>query len=264
LEGLEVNKVFVIVLVIILVFVLAACGGNGSGKSGGNNANGPSKTPESETVPEEESGIYILFAEGTMQQDVGEKGGEDAQGFFFNYYFSIYACQTDPKSPPGAGAYEGAAKLSSESDFNDSIAGMLEGLGADMPVSVDFDMSSEAWGRSLMFDLHKDDSDSEAELSTYFEPIFEGGRQFNIAASAGGYGSSQNHDTEGACPLPITVEVFGDPQDSVRPALITLILCEGENILQFEGTLSRVPWSGNGKYADSDEFKDKIANVLGG
>ncbi|MCL2671267.1 MAG: hypothetical protein FWF10_04430 [Clostridiales bacterium] len=251
------KRFIAIALILILALSLAACdSGNGDAPDGVIREN---DTPEPSAVPTPEPGIYVLSAEGTVQSDIGAEGGEASQGFFMNYSFSLYACQTDAQNPPGAGGYEGVARLSAASDFADSIGGLLEGIGA--PVSVDFDMASNALGRALAFVLQGDDSD--AALRADCAPMFDGGRQFNIAASAGGYDSSQNYTDTGACPLPMTIEVFGDPQDLVRPALITLHLCEGELVLQFEGTLSFMPWFGSGRYFDSDAFKAKISAVLG-
>ena len=270
---MEMKRFLVIILAAILMLaMLGACGGGDGGAGGGaasggseeNDSKGtddPSQEPGPESVPEKEPGVYVLFADGAAQRDIAKEEGEGEEGFYLNYYFSIYACQTNEKIPPGAGVYEGSAKLSSQSDFNDSISSMLEGI--DMPVSIDFDMSSEAFGRSLTFDLQKDDSPSDAELRADCDPIFEGGKQFDVAVSAGGYDSSQSSTDTGACPLPMTIEVFGDPQDSVRPAVITLYLCGGDLVLKFDGTLSFVPWSGTGSYIDSDEFKAKLGSTLG-
>ena len=273
-EANKMKKIYVIMLALILAVSLAACGGGGGGNSdggGGNSGGGggdgapagdaTEDDPGSETAGNA-AGIYVLFSEGPAQEDVSKAAGEGEEGFIINYFFSIYACQTDAKSPPGAGGYEGAARLSSESDFNDALSGMLEGI--DLPAMVSLDMSSDAKARSLTFNLRKDDSDSDVELRDDFAPIFEGGKQFSVAGSADGVGMSQDASDEGACPLPMTIEVFGDPQDSVRPALITLDLCgDGTRLLKFEGALSLVPWSGNEKYVDSDEFKARIAGALG-
>jgi len=263
------KKVFALALVMILALSVTACGGGNPGSNsdvpGGaiaendpKNVNDPPQTPEAGAAPSTEPGVYVLFAEGTARRDVAAETGE-GEGFFFNYSFSIYACQTNEQSPPGSGGYEGVAKLSGTADADAMIGGMLEGL----PASVNFDMSSKAFGRSVTFDLHRDNSESDAVLSAYCEPIFEGGKQFSIAASVGGFDTSQSGGDTGACPLPMTIEVFGNPEDSVRPALITVFLCEGTVILQFEGTLRFVPWSGSGSYADSDAFKAEVRNVLG-
>jgi len=270
------KKFLIIVLALMLALMLAlslvACGGGGVGggdaSTGGvkaddpNEANDTSQAPETETVSAKEAGIYVLFAEGTVQKDLAEVAGEGEEGFILSYFFSIYACQTNEQSPPGAGGYEGAARLTSKSNFDDALSGMLEGL--DLPASASIDMSSNATARSLTFDLRQDDSDSDVELRADIAPIFEGGKQLITSASAGGAGASQTTSDTGACPLPMTIEVFGDPQDSVRPALITLDLCDdGTLILKYEGTLSFIPWSGNEKYVDSDEYKAKVAGVLG-
>jgi len=267
LEDAKMKKFFMIAVALMLVLSLAACGGGGGASDGGAKADAPKpaddpeQAQEEETAAGKEAGIYVLYADGAAQVDFAEVAGEGGEGFVLNYFFSLYASQTSAQSPPGAGGYEGAARLTSQSNFDEALGGMLEGL--DLPAMASIDMSSHALARSLVFDLRKDDSDTDVELRADVAPIFEGGKQFTTSVSAGGYDSSQTTSDTGACPLPMTIEVFGSPGDNVRPALITLNLCEdGSQILKIDGTLSFVPWSGNEKFVDSDEFKARIDGIL--
>ena len=272
---MNIRRFISIILVLTLVICLASCGTvNKVLNNFANNSTDSStekkdqtkteiadKTEEKDTKPESEEGVYVLIADGSYQRDIAKEAEEAAEGFYMNYYFSLVACQTDDKNPPGAGEYEGAGRLTAQSDVENSIAGMLSGI--DIPMAIEFDMSSKALSPDISFELHEDSSDSDVTLRTECQPIFEGGRKFDISVSAGGYDVAQNNDAEGACPLPMTIEVFGNPDDAVRPALITLVLCEGDVVIKIEGTLSFIPWSESGRYIDSKEFKEKIAELIG-
>lgn len=270
------RKLFVLLALVLVLITLTACSGitdilgkkdnnstpsvsGNKEKSNTDSDDDGKKVENSLDTPAEGKGVYTLTADGTYHRDVGDEDEEVPEGFIINYSFSLYACQVNSGTPLGAGEYEGVGNLSTTSDVGDSIAGLLGGM--DLPMSIGFDMSSKALGRSISFSLREYDS-PDISLWGDCAPIFDGGRQINLVASGEGFGTSQNLSDEGACPLPMTIEVYGKPEDAVRPAIITISLCEGETIIKYDGTLSFVPWSGSGNYTDSDEFIAKSKSIL--